>query len=243
MTLARLVVHQLRFEQLVFWRNRPAVFFTFVFPVILLAIGVAGDREHREFLVPGIMAFALLGVCFQGLAISLAMQRDQGVLKRLRATPMSGGALMVSKVVTTASIAAFEVVFIAVVGWAAFGIGTPRSPLGLVLACVMAGVAFSILGIALAACVRNGDNAPAIANSVSLPMMLVSGIFFGVDSLPDWLGDVGRALPLYHVATPIRSAYLDGWPPHLATHLGWITVWTALGVVIVLRRFRWMPAT
>src|SRR4051812_45108511 len=130
---ARMLVHQVRYEQRVFWRNRSGVFFTFVFPLLLL-IFLAANTKHsyREFIVPGIAALALVGTSFQGFAIGLAIQRDAGILKRLRATPLSPTLLLTSKIFNLAVVVIFELICVTIFGWGVYRIGWPQDPLLLI---------------------------------------------------------------------------------------------------------------
>src|SRR5437764_12428190 len=93
----RLWLHELRVEQLLFWRNREAAFFTFFLPVIFFLIfgSVYGNdviaKEHirgAAFLEAGMIGYGVASTCFAGLGISLIIRRESGVLKRVRATPL-----------------------------------------------------------------------------------------------------------------------------------------------------------
>jgi ABC-2 type transport system permease protein len=242
MTGARLLVHQLSYEQRTFWRNRSGVFFTFVFPLILLVlIGGNADDEYRRFLIPGIAALALVGTAFQGFAITLSMHRDQGVLKRLRATPMPGSLLLSAKILSVALVVLVEMVIVTVAGRMGYDIGWPQAPATFAAICLVGGVAFCALGVGMASLISNSDSAPAVTNAVYLPMMFLSGIFYKVSEAPEWLQFIGKALPLYHLATPLRAAYVDGAPPHLLQHLVVLGAWGIAGAFYAIRRFRWAP--
>ena len=195
--------HQLRVEQLVFWRNRSSVFFTFVFPLLLLVIfaNAGGGLHSRRILIPGIAALAIVSTCFQGMAIGLAMHRDQGVLKRIIATPLPLTTLVTAKMLSAAFVAILEIVIVLVAGATVYGIGWPAHVPLFVLTVVVGVLSFSALGIALTAIIPSGESAPAITNAAYLPMMLLSNVFYDAGNSPKVVEVIAKVLPLWHLAT------------------------------------------
>lgn len=244
-----LLAHQIRFEQLIFWRNRGAAFFTFVLPVALLVffLGIGQDFEtadgtpYRQFLVPGVIALAIASTTFQALSIALAYHREQGVLKLLRATPLPARVLLTGKLVSTIVVAAIVVALAMLIAVGLFAIEPPQRPLVFVLVCAVGAVTFSSLGFAVAGLIRSAESAPAVVNAVYLPMLFLCGVFFDIDAAPGWLAAIGKALPLYHLVEPTRSAWLESsdpvWPSLLV-----LVGWAVVSVAVALVRFSWQPA-
>ena len=242
------MLHQARWEQVVFWRNRSGVFFTFAFPIMLLFLlglfagsGSEGE-EYSEFLVPGIAAMGIASVAFQTLAISIAWHRELGILKTLAATPIPPWALIGSKVISVTVIALLEVAVIVLVGAVAFGLAFPVEPLAFITWTAIGIVSMAAIGMGLAQLIPTGESGPAITNAVYLPVVFVSGAFYDVSSLPAWGEAVAVATPLHHLVEPVRASYLGegtslGWPIHLAV----LGVWAVVGAFVAVRYFRWEP--
>lgn len=227
-------------EQLMFWRNLSNLIFTFVFPLALL-IFFGSFTGDNELLVPGIGALAIVAIGFQSLAIQLSMHRDQGVLKRIMATPLPAWILITGKVISISIVALLELILVIAVGDIAFGVPIPHN-IPLFLASVICGtVCFVALGFAVASAISNADSAPAITNALYLPMMFVSGVFYPVNVLPDWAQVIAKVLPMHHLVVPLGAAWSQ---PHSNpwSHLIVLLVWGAAGMIYTVRVFRWEPA-
>lgn len=231
---------QIAMEQRMFWRNGSSVFFTFLFPLLLL--GFAGAFAPPEVIVPGIAALAVMSTCFQSLCIQLAFHREQGILKRLAATPLPPSILVGGKVLTTSSVALLEIVFVGIMGKVAFGFDAPHNPLLLLVSIVLGAVAFSALAFCIASLSKSGDTAPAFANALQLPLMFISGVFYSVDKLPGAVEYVAGAFPLLHLVEAVRIAWDPGASDPVAIHLLVLALWGIGGVVVAARTFRWEPA-
>ncbi|NLG61101.1 MAG: ABC transporter permease, partial [Candidatus Cloacimonetes bacterium] len=144
----RMLRMQVRVEQLVFWRNLSTMFFTFVLPIVMLFV-VAASNDPLE-AVPLILALAILSTGFQGLAIQLVMHRDQGVLKRVMATPLQPWVLILGKALSTCIVIAIELVIMVAVGMLAFGAPFPEHPLALLVVLLLGTATFVALGFAMA---------------------------------------------------------------------------------------------
>jgi ABC-2 type transport system permease protein len=235
----RVLRSQVRMEQRMFWRNHSGVTFTFVFPLLLLVfLGMFADPD---LLVPGIAALAVASTCFQALCIQLCFHRDQGVLKRIMATPLPPELLVAGKIVSAAVVVLIAIAAVFVLGVTAFGVSAPAHPAALVGSLLLGVAAFTALAFALASMVPNGDAAPAVTNAVQLPMLFVSGTFYPVEELPMVVQYLSWVTPLYQLVEPVRHAWhgtgsMSAWP-----YLG-LVAWTLVGLAVASRRFRWEPA-
>jgi len=240
---AALAWYQYRLERRMFWRNPSAAFFNFVLPLLFLfLIGaiVSGDQSQLDVLVPGIAGMSVLSTTFSALAMNLVFLREQGVLKRMRGTPLPSGAYLSAIAANAVTNAAIQVTLVVVAGRLFFGTGWPRDYVELVVF-VAAGVAcLAALGVAYSHLIPNFDSAPAFVNVVFLPVIFISGVFFDADHAPAVLRDIGRALPLTHVIDGLRGALVTGVGlADNAGSLGVIALWGLGGSVLAVRGFSW----
>ena len=247
-----LVWLQTRTTNRLFWRTPIAAFFTLALPVIFLVLfsvifgseEIGGGYSFSQFFAPSMAVFAAVSSTFSNLAIRTAFARDQGILKRVRGTPLPPWVYMAGDILSGVWIALLSVVLMFLLGWAFFGFRMIWDDLGLAVLAFVVGIAtFSALGLAVCAVIKNGEAAPAVANGVFLPMAFISGIFIPLDDAPRWLVILGDVFPLKHFAGPFGDAFN---PLHTGQVLGWENIvimiaWLVLGAVIVTRFFSWDP--
>src|SRR5215475_14817383 len=187
-----LLVHQVRYEQLSFWRNPQNAFFTFVFPVVFIAImgalfAGAGRNSYffgltaLQYYLPTIAALSVIGSCYGQLAVALAARRQNGMLKRVRATPLPAwgyfaGLLAHCVVVSVIDIALLETVA------RLYGVPFPSHWLAIGLTLVLGAASFCALGVAVASLISNAEAAPAVAQLVLFPLLFVSGTYMPIHS-------------------------------------------------------------
>ena len=234
---------QYRLERRMFWRNPSAAFFNFVLPLLflfLLGAVLAGNQDVLNVIVPGIAGMSVMSTTFSALAMNLTALREQGILKRMRGTPLPSGSYLAALAANAVTNAAIQIVIVVLVGKLFFGIPWPRDLLGLVVF-VSAGVAcLASLGVAFSHVIPNFDSAPAFVNVVFLPVIFISGVFYDAENAPAWLRDIGRALPLTHLIDGLRGAMVTGASlADNAGSLGVIGLWTLLGAVFAVRGFSW----
>jgi ABC-2 type transport system permease protein len=235
--------HQLRLERRLFWRNPSAAFFDFAFPLIFLALFgaiFAGDQDTLNVIVPGLAGMAVVSSTFTALAYRLTFAREEGVLKRIRGTPMPPGAYLGGVIGNAVLNAAIQLTIFVIAGRLFFGIPWPPLPLQLAAFALVGVVSFAALGIALSHAIPNADSATAYVNVVFLPLIFISGVFFDVESAPALLRDVAQALPLTHLIEGLSAAMVEGgglgggW-----SDLALVAVWGAVGLALAIRGFRW----
>jgi ABC-2 type transport system permease protein len=234
---------QYRLERRMFWRNPSAAFFNFLFPLILLGLFGAvfsHDQKTLNVLVPGIAGMSVMSTTFTGLAFNMTFLREQGVLKRIRGTPMPGpvylGAIAANAVTNTV----VQIALITVGGKAFFGIPWPKDLLELIVFVAAGVVCFASLGVALSHAIPSFEAAPAYVNAIFLPTIFISGVFYDVSSTPQFLRDIAEALPLKHVVDGLSGAMVKGTglTDHLDS-LAVIAIWAAIGIVLAVRGFSW----
>jgi ABC-2 type transport system permease protein len=256
-TLPRLAAHQFRYDLRSFLRNRQSQFFTLALPVLFLVIFASVFGGHGDTVrvpggridtsvsyVPGIMALGIIAAAFINLVISVTAQRETGVLKRRRATPVPASAIIAGRALTAVAIALGIAAVLLAIGWAAFGAHIPaRTAPALVLTVVVGAVSFCCLGYALVSVIRDQDAAQPVTQAVTLPLYFISGVFVAASTLPHWLDNIAGVFPVRHLAAALLTAY----NPHThgaglaGTDLLIVAAWGALGLAIALRRFSWNP--
>ncbi len=248
-----LVGHQARYELLAFLRNRQARFFTVLLPVLFLVVlvGVLGNDtvgpQHLKastYYVPGLSALAIIAACFVNLVISITAQREMGILKRRRATPVPAWVLIAGRTLTAMVVGLAVMAVLLAIGRFAYGVHLPRSTIpGIMLTAVVGSVTFCCLGYALSTAISSADSAQPVLQAITLPLYLISGIFVPNISLPGGLQHVARFFPVQHLADGLHHAFDP------ATHssgivwndLGVLVLWAAVGLAVALRRFAWTP--
>ena len=248
-----LLLHQLRYDQKVFWRNPAAVFFTVAFPVVLLlifatvfgdqTIDVAGGIEITTYYVPAIITLAVISATMQTLAMTLTIARDEGRLKRGRGTPMPAWVFIAGRVGNSIVVAALMLALVAALGKLLYGVPIPweRAPELLVVLAVGA-ASFCCLGIALTAAIPSQDAAAPIVNALLLPLYFLSGIFIPEDELPDGVIDFANHFPIRHFFEAFFGAYVDGAGQALSWgDLAVVAAWGVAGLLLAIRFFRWTP--
>ncbi len=234
---------QYRLERKMFWRNPTAAFFSFVLPLIFLFLFGAvfsGDQGDLDVLVPGIAGLSVMATTFNALATQMTFLREQGVLKRVRGTPLPGGAYLSGLIGSAATNAVIQILIIIVAGKFFFGLGWPKSWIELAVFSVLGVACFAAMGVAFSHIIPNFEAAPAYTNLVFLPMIFISGVFFDVDNVPTFLRDIANALPLVHVINGISAALVTGAPlAENLSDLAVVAVWTLACVIFAVRGFSW----
>ena len=248
-TGARRFGRQVRAEQLLYWRNRGAAFFTFLLPIIFLALlGVVGrgkevdGRPYADYFVPGMLGVAVVMTTFAGLAITLTIRRERGILKRVRGTPLPPGEYLGAFVASTALVLALEGVVVLALGSVAFGVDLPSRWFELIGLIVLGALCFAGLGIAVTPRVPNAEGSSAVVNAIYLPVLVLSGAFYPVDGMPGALRWVSDALPLTHLLRAMEDVFVrDGVSGTHAAGLGVVVAWGLVGALVARRTFRWEP--
>jgi ABC-2 type transport system permease protein len=251
----RLVSHQMLYDLRAFRRNRQASLSTVILPVVLLVLIVSSNRDERvrfhdhavslaQYMTPGLAAFGVVAAAFLSLIVEVVTQRESGVLKRRRATPVAAWQLIAGRTLT-AAIASLAVTFLLlVVAGNSYDATIPTAGIpALVLAVVLGAACFSSLGYAVSTWIRNAAAAQPVASLILLPLLFISSVLVPTTRLPDSLATVASVFPLEHLADAMRHA-LDpaATGARLAPgDLGNLLLWGMAGFLIAHRRFAWLP--
>jgi len=234
---------QYRLERKMFWRNPSAAFFNFVLPLLfLLLFGAifAGSQQDLDVIVPGIAGMSVMTTTFVALAMNMVFLREQGVLKRLRGTPLPSGAYLGGLAAHSITNTAIQLSFVVAAGALLFGVGLPENWLMLGVFVAAGVICLGSLGVALSHAIPNFDSAPAYVNAIFLPVIVISGVFYDADNAPAFMRDVAEVLPLTHLIDGLSAAMVTGAP--FADHLpdlAVVAIWAALGTLLAVRGFSW----
>ncbi len=250
----RLVAHQARFDLVSFLRNPQSRFFTLALPIIFLVIFVSVFGNNKvgphnvkasTYYVPGLAALGVIAGSFVNLVISVTAQRETGVLKRRRATPVPAWVLIAGRALTAVVVALAVMTALLLIGRFAYGVRLPAETLpGVIVTAVVSAITFCCLGYALTTAIHSADAAQPMVQAIMLPLYFISGVFIPNVNLPTWLQDVAKVFPVEHLAGGLRHAFDPG------THgigivwsdIGVLALWAAAGLTIALTRFEWTPA-
>jgi ABC-2 type transport system permease protein len=198
------------------------------------------NQTYSDFLVPGIIALSIMQTGIFSVAFAFVQQKQNGVLRRLVATPMKISEYLAAQVSTRLIMAAIQVVILLLVGLLGFHFHLAGNILELMVVAALGSAIFIAIGFAISGWAKDEQVVPAVANIIVLPMMFLSGIFFSRDGFPGWLHSVSDFLPLTYVSDALRAVSLDGahlW--NIKGDLLGMAVWLVICVVAAVRLFRW----
>lgn len=244
MNTARLALRQVAYENRAFWRNPAAAFFTFAFPLIFLVIFTTiFGREAARFFTGGIMTLSIVGATFTNISMSVTIAREEGILKRIRGTPLPPIAYLLGRMLHAVVIGLILAVIVMAYGTLQ-AVDVPWEGLPvLLLSLIIGSAALCALGLAVSALIPNADAAPAVVNAAVLPLYFISNVFTPADQLPDWLDAVGKLFPIRHLADAIASVYAaaPAAPDMPWGSLAVLAAWGVGAALFALRFFRWEP--
>jgi ABC-2 type transport system permease protein len=224
-----------------------------VLPVLFLVIFVSIFGNHTlsngvkasTYYVPGLSAMGVIAGSFVNLVISVTAQRESGVLKRRRATPVPAWVLIAGRALTAVVVALAVMTVLLLIGRFGYGVKLPTHTLpGVVVTAVVGSISFVCLGYALTTVIKNEDAAQPMVQAIMLPLYFISGVFIPNVNLPTWLRDVAEVFPVQHLADGLHHAFdptMHG-TGFVWSDIGVLLLWAAIGLAVALRRFTWTPA-
>jgi ABC-2 type transport system permease protein len=234
-------------------RGPRGAFFTFIFPMIFLVIFDAANQgshltvtggkvNFAQFYTPGIAVFAVTTSCYQGLIILVANLRDQGILKRVRGTPLPRWVYLTALVGAAILAGALSVLLMFVVAVPAFGFHIYWKLVPAAIVTLLLGAAaITSIALAVSTFVDRPESAQPIAAITLFPLLFVSGVFYPLEGAPEWLQKVAHFFPISHMAQGFEQCF----SPHTTglgfsgAHLGPLAIWWVVGTLYAVRHFRW----
>jgi ABC-2 type transport system permease protein len=246
-----MIATQIRYEQKSYWRNPSAAFFTFAFPLVFffILVGAAGGGHSSvirgvklsQYYTPSVLGYGVMSACFLNIALTLVRQREFGVLKRMRGTPLPSWALIggiIGNAMIVATLLSALCITFAIIG---YGVSLPASHiLPIIVTIALASLVFCALGIAASSLIPNMDSGPAIVNLPYFIVVFISGTYFPINGD---LAKVAGYLPLRPFIVAMFKAFDplttgSAWAPH---QLGSLAIWGVIATAFAIRNFRWTP--
>ena len=243
---------QTGYQNKIFFRTPIAAFFTIFFPLIILVVfGLVFGNQYIEelgvtsaqYFAPAMAVFAAVSASYTNIATTTAYQRDMGILKRVRGTPLPAMTYMGGKIISSVEIAVLSVIVMMGVGIAFYGVEIYARTLPAAIVTFLIGVGtFAALGLLVAALVPSGEAATAVTNATLLPLAFISGVFFPpVGDAPGWLTAVANFFPLKHFAEPFTQAFNptytgSGWE---WADLAYMLLWGVVAALLAVKLFKW----
>lgn len=198
-----------------------------------------GRLNSVSFFVPSILAMALMQLGIFA-AIPLVQQREKLILKRLNATPLPRWTLVGSNVIVRLIIAAAQTVIILGIGTAVLGVEVNGNPLTIAGFVVLGALTFTSIGYVIASFARTEEAANGMTSIVQFPLMFLSGIFFPLEVMPDWLRGVATFMPLTYLGDALRQTMVGGTPfAPLGLDALVLAGWLVVTLAVSARFFRW----
>jgi ABC-2 type transport system permease protein len=253
-------VHELR----LFSRERDAVFFIFLYPILMLAIfstvfgkqnpfqGTGLDVTFAQLFLPGMIATGVMLSSFQSLSIFIAVERDERLLKRLRGTPLPASSYFLGKIGQVLVTSVVQTALLLLVAATAFHVPMPTDAAKwwtFAWVFVLGTAAGSVCGVAFSSVPRSGKSASAVVTPIVLVLQFISGVFFQFDQLPHWMQTIASLFPLKWMAQGMRSVFLpDGAAQYTEPSGSWqhgataaiLVAYLVIGLVAGARTFRWL---
>jgi ABC-2 type transport system permease protein len=247
-----LLAWQVRYEQRAFWRNRRRAIASFAFPLIFLVIfgGLFAKAKYGhhhfsliDFYVPGMITYAVLVIGFTSTAMSIALLRSEGVLKRMRATPMPWTLYLIGIVLSTVLtiIVACALLLVIGVGFYKARMRAEAIP-GLAVTLALGTICFTSFGIAVSRFIPKPDSGTPILMIIVLPLTFISNIFFRLEG-KSFLVQVGEFFPLRRLAEGLEPAFLQAHGTgFMGKALVTLAIWSAVGCWVMVRAMRSLSA-
>ena len=242
------LLHELRMQQLMFWRNRESAVFVFVFPPMLfLLLGAVYDGTidgvpAADRLLVGMLGYGCANTAFGGLAITLVVRRELGILKRLRATPLPAATYLAAVLVSTLLVFFLQMLLTVALGLLLYDAQGAESWVAVVPVLLLGGIAFAGLGFGVASLIRSAEGSSAVVNLIILPMAFLSGSFGPTSGYPQVLQTVADVLPLTYLIDLLEASYLHGEPlTDDPAAVAVLVAWGVAGYAVAARRFGWEP--
>jgi ABC-2 type transport system permease protein len=249
----RLVMRQVRYEQLSFWLNPIGAFFTLGFSTIFLVLlgSIAGHStigsgygkvKLVQYYLGGFVSYGIMAACFTVLAQTLVNRREMGLLKRLRLSPVPTWALLSAIFLSTIVIAVLQIVILLAVGRLGFGDYLPTHVLAFILTVVVGMLSFTAMGVGVSTLVPNADASGPIVSIVFFLLLAFSGLYFPIKP-GTTLANVSGYFPVRHLITAVLASFNlpQGANPWAWHDLLVMAVWGVVALFAAARRWQWSP--
>ena len=211
--------------------------------LVFATSGTAGEVRAVDFYTPAIITFAIVNASFTTLAMTVAIARDEGLLKRVRGTPLPTTTYLGARVLHSIILGLLLAAIVALFGAIVFGVDLRLGQLpALLLVLILGAASFAALGLAAAGLIPSSQSAPAVVNAIVLPLLFISNVFIYIED--GILRTISELFPVRHFADALQSVYHPAWAGPLdPVDLLWVAGWGIAGLVVASRTFTWEPRT
>jgi ABC-2 type transport system permease protein len=210
-------------------------------PVVVESPGHAHATNYAAFLVPGLIGLNLLTMGLFSVGMVTVSYREKGKFRRLAVTPLPKWVFLLGQILQRVTVVVLQTALLLLAAWVGFRIANQGSNLLLAALVILGTATFIAMGFALSNFASTIETYAPISNLVFFPMMLLSGVYFRLDSAPQWMQKAVFLLPLSPYLRVLRAVFNDG--ATLAGHgvgLAILGAWAMLSFVLAVRRFRWV---
>jgi ABC-2 type transport system permease protein len=248
-----------RIELRNFFRETDGMLFTFALPVLLLLIfgaifnGNVGNTgvSYRQYFIAGIIASGMMSTTFNILGSQVAVEREEGTLKRLAGTPMPKTAYFLGKILFATVLTVMETIIMLAVGMLVYGLKLPTQPaqwVTFVWVFLLSVATCTLLGMAASTVPRSSRSAAAIISLPYLLLQFISGVYFPFTTLPKFMQEIAAIFPLKWMCQGLRSVFLPNVALTAEPAGSWehwkvaliLLAWGIAGLYLCLRSFRWL---
>ncbi|MEU9960259.1 ABC transporter permease [Streptomyces sp. NPDC050982] len=251
-------LHRGALEIRLFFRQRDQAVFTFAFPIVFLFLFASIFSDDvtgagitaSQLYVPAMMAAGIMTTSFQSLGTSIAIERDEKVLRRLHGTPMPPAAYFLGKIWLVLVTGVLETAVMLVVGTTLYDVELPSNAgkwFDFAWIFVLGLTACALLGIAISSVPSSGKSATSVVVLPFLVLQFISGVYISVATIPDWMLDIGALFPLKWMCQGLRGVFLPESAQVLEQAGSWefgrvalvLGAWCVGGLLLCLLTFRW----
>jgi len=209
-------------------------------PEVIVETVNSRNLTYIDFLLPGILSMSIMQSGVFGVAFGFVLLKKRGILRRLLATPMKPGDFIVAQVATRLIVLIAQVLIMIGAGIFFFDLHFQGNILNLLVVGILGGIVFLAIGFALSGLSKSEDQVAPLANIITLPMMLLSGVFFSRSNLPGFAHVITDFFPLTYLADGMRSITIEGASlVDIGGDLLGLTVWAVVSVFLAVKAFRW----
>jgi len=231
-------------------RDVTTIFFTFAFPLIFLVLFGSifsgqdveeSGKSYIQYIAPGVLTWGVANAAVFSIAFALMQWRESDVLRILRMTPTRVSTLLSSKLAIALVIAGVQtILFVGVAMLPPFGLRPSASSWEALPLLGLGVVTFFALGAVIGSLTNTAESVAAVSNVIMLPMAFLSGSFFPLDMMPDWLQRVAQVFPLYYLNDGVGHALNGtGSSEDLLLSLGVLGGFAVVFTAVAVKVFRW----
>lgn len=197
-------------------------------------------RRYIDFLLPGVISMSVVSTCLFSIGMVVVAYREKGKLRRLSVTPLPKSIFIAGQMVNRYFIVVMQAFLLMAIGMLLFKVQIVGRLFDFLLALTVGMLAFLAIGFLIASVAKTTETASGIANTLFLPMIFLSGVYFSVEGIPKFLKPLIEFLPLTHLVRAIRSIFNNGVSlGDVLPQMGILSIWIVVCFAASIKLFRW----